>query len=72
MRLQNREDLISLRHVCLDALNAEKSKIIICAGTGCISGGSLVIYDRLRRMMEERGFPLQSSCKRSLTAMRSA
>ena len=58
MKLQSREDLISLRHVCLDALNAEKSKIIVCAGTGCISGGSLVIYDRLRRMMEERGLPV--------------
>ena len=32
--------------------------ILVCAGTGCVAGGSLLIYARLKRLMEEQGHPL--------------
>ena len=30
------------------------SRSLICGGTGCVAGGSLKIYDRLKELMEER------------------
>lgn len=53
--LKNREELHTLRRVFSESLHAEKKKILVCAGTGCIAGGSLEIYDELKRLMEQRG-----------------
>lgn len=55
--LKNREDLKKLRSLYRKALEAEKKKILVCAGTGCISSGSLEIYDRLVEIMKERNIP---------------
>ena len=52
-----REDLINIRNTYERALNNEKKKILICAGTGCISSGSLEIYHRLIELMEKRDIP---------------
>ncbi len=46
-----------LRDRCRESIAAEKKKILVCAGTGCISSGSLEIYDRLAQIMNERGIP---------------
>lgn len=55
--LNNREELRALRSVFTASLGAEKKKILVCAGTGCIAGGSLYIYDELKRLMDQRGIP---------------
>jgi len=54
-KLQDRAALDTLRQQCTEAAHAEKRKILVCAGTGCISGGSLEIYTRLREILEARG-----------------
>ena len=55
--LKSREDLQKLSKIYMDSLASEKEKILVCAGTGCISSGSLVIYERLKELMEERKIP---------------
>jgi NADH-quinone oxidoreductase subunit F len=55
--LKSRDDLIRARAALTASLAAESKKILVCAGTGCISGGSLEIYDRLRSIMTERNIP---------------
>ena len=45
-RLNSRADLIALREECVKAFEAEKTKILVCGGTGCVAGGSLDIYAR--------------------------
>ncbi|MGM9974459.1 MAG: NADH-quinone oxidoreductase subunit NuoF [Clostridiaceae bacterium] len=52
-----REDLINIRNIYKRVLNAENIKILVCAGTGCISSGSLEIYESLIAEMEKRGIP---------------
>ena len=37
------------------ALSAQKKQVLICAGTGCIAGGSLDIYDYLKEACAKRG-----------------
>ena len=57
-KLMSRQDLQNLRHVCQKALSLENRKILVCGGTGCVAGGSLDIYDRLKELMEARGIPV--------------
>ncbi|MEA5065024.1 MAG: NADH-quinone oxidoreductase subunit NuoF [Eubacteriales bacterium] len=54
-RLNDRDALIKLRERCETASRAESQKILVCAGTGCIASGSLMVYDRLKALMEARG-----------------
>ena len=55
MRINNREELIACRHAYKAALDMQNKKVLVCAGTGCIAGGSLDIYARLKELMEDRG-----------------
>ena len=55
MRFQNRQELDQARVAYKKALDLETKKILICAGTGCVAGGSLKIYDRFLELMQERG-----------------
>ena len=54
-KLKSRQELQELRRVYSSALAAEQKKVLVCAGTGCISSGSLLIFDRLRALIEEQG-----------------
>ena len=58
-KLKSRQDLIELREVCQKALSLETRKILVCGGTGCVAGGSLDIYARLKALMEERNIPVE-------------
>jgi len=53
--LKNREELAALRLEVKKAYDMQTEKIIVCAGTGCVAGGSLKIYDRLRELLNEKG-----------------
>ncbi|MBU3143397.1 NADH-quinone oxidoreductase subunit NuoF [Clostridium sp. CF012] len=53
--LLSRNDLINIRNEYKASLNMQNKKILICAGTGCIAGGALEIYDELVRLMAEKG-----------------
>ncbi|MDO4316666.1 MAG: NADH-quinone oxidoreductase subunit NuoF [Lachnospiraceae bacterium] len=53
--IKNREELRALRERCKLALAAEKRKILVCCGTGCVAGGALDIYARLKELLEARG-----------------
>ena len=46
-KLTSRQELQMLREIYARSLAAEQKKILVCAGTGCISSGSLEIFDRL-------------------------
>lgn len=53
--LLNRNDLINARNSYKSSFAKEKKKILVCAGTGCVAGGSLEIYDELIRLMKQKG-----------------
>ena len=58
-KLLSRNDLIELRKACESAFAAETKKILVCGGTGCVAGGSLNIYARLRELLENKGIPVE-------------
>lgn len=55
MRINSREELIERQKKYMASLNSQRKKILICAGTGCVAGGSLDIYARLKEIIEEKG-----------------
>ena len=55
-KLENRQQLQAARALYAKSLAAEQRKILVCAGTGCISSGALLIYDRLKTLIEKQGF----------------
>lgn len=55
MRISTREELEAKRKVLKQALNTQYKQILICAGTGCVAGGSLDIYARLQELIESKG-----------------
>ncbi len=52
MRLNSREDLIRARKEARNAMEQEKFRILICAGTGCLAGGSAKIYEKLKALVD--------------------
>ena len=55
MANMTREMLDARRANAKKALESQKKQILICAGTGCIAGGSLKIYDYIKSECERRG-----------------
>lgn len=53
--LKDRQDLKKFREECVRSYNAYTRKILVCAGTGCVSSGSLNIYAKLRELIEANG-----------------
>ena len=51
-RLKSRIDLISARRAYSAAFSSQSLKILVCAGTGCVAGGSLDIYARLKELID--------------------
>ena len=52
--LKTREDLIQIRSIYAKSLERQTQKILVCAGTGCVSSGSLEIFDRLEQLLKDR------------------
>ena len=50
--LSSRKDLTKLRKAYSAALKLQTKKILVCAGTGCVAGGSIDIYNELLRLIE--------------------
>ena len=46
MRIENREALDKKREAAKAAMKQPVHRILVCAGTGCLAGGSAKIYDR--------------------------
>ena len=59
--LLNRDDLKNASEVFKKRFENQSKKILICAGTGGVSGGSLEIYDQLIDLMKERNINCEVS-----------
>lgn len=52
-KIENREALGQIRQASREQMNKSKCRVLICAGTGCLSGGSGAIYDRMCELVGE-------------------
>ena len=53
-KLNSRQDFQKAREAYKKALDAEKRKVIVCAGNGCIASGSLAIYDKFTEIIKAK------------------
>ena len=53
MRIETREQLQAIRKEAKAKIDATPIRILICAGTGCISGGSQFIYEKMKELVKE-------------------
>ncbi|MBQ1195833.1 MAG: NADH-quinone oxidoreductase subunit NuoF [Clostridia bacterium] len=56
--LKNRQEFIAYREESIKSYAAQTKKIIVCAGTGCVAGGSLHIHAKLNELMQAKGLPV--------------
>ncbi|MBQ3253856.1 MAG: NAD(P)H-dependent oxidoreductase subunit E, partial [Acholeplasmatales bacterium] len=52
-KIINRELLNQVKDAALSEINNSKCRILICAGTGCLAGGSGKIYNRILELVKE-------------------
>jgi NADH-quinone oxidoreductase subunit F len=55
MRINNITEFKEFSASAVKLLAKQKQKVIICAGTGCVAGGSLDIYAKIKDMIIEKG-----------------
>ena len=55
MQLRSRDALDEYIRLYSKEVDAQEKKVLICAGTGCVAGGSLGIYDRIISLVKEKG-----------------
>ena len=55
MKIATRAELTARRAQAQAWLAAEDCVILVCAGTGCIAGGSMKVYETLTALCTERG-----------------
>ena len=53
MKIQNRFELAGMRQIARKQVTRDICRILVCAGTGCIAGGSLAIYENFRQWAAE-------------------
>ena len=50
--LKSRPELKKFREESFSSYQSQTTKIIVCAGTGCVAGGSLEVYSLLKELIE--------------------
>ena len=53
MRIHNREELSKIREMAAGKVSSTKCRILICAGTGCLAGGSGEIYEKMCELTKD-------------------
>jgi len=53
--IKSYDDLLSMEKLYKKSLDKQRKKVLICAGTGCVAGGSLKIYEKIKSLVEEKG-----------------
>lgn len=72
MRIASPQVLENLQTEYKTSLDSQRKQILICAGTGCVAGGSLKIYHRLHELLEERGLHVALKLEKDRTTKASA
>lgn len=54
-KIHSPADVAKMREYCQAAFARQKIRFLVCAGTGCIAGGSMQVYEEFKRLIIERG-----------------
>lgn len=65
--LTSKTALENYRKTCKKALDSQKIRILVCAGTGCVAGGSIDIYNRLIELCRKKGLNVQIQLEKEVS-----
>ena len=55
MAIKNVEELKALQKQYKKSLNKQYKKVIVCGGPGCVANGSMEVYKKLKKLVDEKG-----------------
>jgi len=55
MKVNSIQELIDTSHIFKNSLDKQYKKVLVCGGTGCVAGGALEVYDKIKKLIEEKG-----------------
>lgn len=55
MKINSIKELIGISQRYKNALEKQSKHVLVCGGTGCVAGGSIDIYNELKRLIAEKG-----------------
>ncbi len=55
MKINNLQEFKTFSDRSAQAMDKQKKKVLVCAGTGCVAGGSIEIYNRIKELVDEKG-----------------
>lgn len=55
MDIKSLDQLKTFSEKSKQALDRQKKKVLVCAGTGCVAGGALEIFDKLGQLIRNKG-----------------
>jgi NADH-quinone oxidoreductase subunit F len=55
MKLHSLEELKAFSIKSSQALERQKKKVLVCAGTGCVAGGSIEIFNKIKQLINDNG-----------------
>lgn len=58
MRIGSVYDLKRASEKFKQMIATQPQKILVCAGTGCVAGGSLEVFEHLKELIERKGLPV--------------
>ena len=64
--LTSQKELQEYRAQCARALDSQELRVLVCAGTGCVAGGSIKIYNRLIELCKEKGLKVQVELQKEI------
>ena len=62
--IHNVKELNKFKNQYRKSMEAQYKKVLVCAGTGCVAGGSLEIFSRLKDLAQEAGLPVSVELKK--------
>lgn len=57
-QINSPSEMKEMRDLCQAAFARQKVRFLVCAGTGCIAGGSMDVYAELKRLISEKGIEI--------------
>ncbi len=55
MKINDLQEFKAFSDRSIQALEKQKKKVLVCAGTGCVAGGALEIYNKIKELINEKG-----------------
>lgn len=55
MQVSSPDHLAEIKEICEKAFARQKSRFLICAGTGCVLSGAMDVYHEFVRLLKEKG-----------------